>query len=387
MEGLLLQLLPELAAKIIDEIRSIINEELIVTNENAIIIASTDNKRVGDFHEGSKIAMKTERKYYITNEKSKMLRGVKPGINLPVYFEGSILGVIGITGIPDKVEPYADIIRKMTELLIKETYHIEQKEWEIRGLESYLQEWIYTNRVDEKFIKRGQLLGIPLGTPYHCIYVRVNVEPFIEKVKRRRAFIIDLFKRKFSNNDYIIRWGDGYFILVENKAEGNSTDILKRKLKEWKKYIEGNYHLKLAMGISKTIAGYYINKAYEEADKASKVAQKSSEIIFYEDLLLEMILEEINGDTRQEFINRVLNGIDNDKELLSTLKVYLQHNQAIKDTSAYMHIHINTLHYRLRQIKEITGIDPKETKGITLFNIVFSFLENSFIYDDSLVNS
>jgi len=378
-----LQLLPELAAKIINEIRSIINEELIVTNEKAVIIASTDHKRIDDFHEGAKIAMKTEKKYYITNEKCKVLKGVKPGINLPVYFEGNILGVIGITGIPEKVEPHADIIRKMTELLIKETYHIEQKEWEIRGLESYLQEWIYTNKVDEEFVKKGQLLGIPLGTPYQCIYIRVDVEHFIEKVKRSRSFIIDLFKKQFSKDDLIIRWGNGYFMLVKSKETDNSKEVLKSQLNGWRKYIESNFHLKLSIGVSKTIATDHIRRAYEEADKASRVAQNRSDIVFYEDLLLDMILEEISIDTRQEFINRVLNGIDKDEELLYTLKIYLQHNQAIKAASCYMHIHINTLHYRLRQIKEITGIDPKETEGVTLFNLVLSFLENHSLYQKS----
>lgn len=382
-----MQLLPELAAKIIEEISSILNEELIVTNENAIIIASTDKKRIGNFHEGAQIVMKTETKFNITKEKSKLLKGVKPGINIPVYFEGSILGVIGITGTPEKVEPYADIIRKMTELLIKETYHIEQKEWEIRGLESYLQEWIYKNQVDEEFIKRGEILGISVGTPYQCIYVGVDVKHFIEKVKRSRAFIIDLFKKQFSNDDFIIRWGHGYFILVENKEKRISKEVLKSKLNVWKKYIESNFHLKLAIGISKSIAEFHIQKAYKEAEKASKVAQRRSEVVFYEDLLLEIILEEINKDTRQEFIHRVLKGLEEDEELLNTLKVYLQHNQSIKSTSAYMHIHINTLHYRLKQIKEITGIDPRETEGITLFNIVFSFLEDYVTNDITVIKT
>ncbi|TMN21722.1 hypothetical protein FFL34_06035 [Lentibacillus cibarius] len=34
-----------------------------------------------------------------------------------------------------------------------------------------------------------------------------------------------------------------------------------------------------------------------------------------------------------------------------------------------MHIHINTLYYRLKQIKEMTGINPKEAEGTTLFYI------------------
>src|SRR5699024_11454675 len=50
------------------------------------------------------MVMQTERKYDITTEKAAVLKGVKPGINLPIFFEGKVIGVIGITGIPSHVE-------------------------------------------------------------------------------------------------------------------------------------------------------------------------------------------------------------------------------------------------------------------------------------------
>jgi sugar diacid utilization regulator len=49
----LLLLLPELALKIVKEVKKLIDEEIIVVNKDGIIIASTDQKRVGEFHEGA----------------------------------------------------------------------------------------------------------------------------------------------------------------------------------------------------------------------------------------------------------------------------------------------------------------------------------------------
>ncbi|WP_307843166.1 helix-turn-helix domain-containing protein [Priestia megaterium] len=47
----------------------------------------------------------------------------------------------------------------------------------------------------------------------------------------------------------------------------------------------------------------------------------------------------------------------------------------VKKTAFDLHIHINTLHYRLKQMKELTDIDPKSVKGITLFHLALSLLE------------
>ncbi|MEK1832198.1 helix-turn-helix domain-containing protein [Priestia megaterium] len=41
----------------------------------------------------------------------------------------------------------------------------------------------------------------------------------------------------------------------------------------------------------------------------------------------------------------------------------------VEKTAFDLHIHINTLHYRLKQMKELTDIDPKSVKGITLFTL------------------
>jgi purine catabolism regulator len=48
-----------------------------------------------------------------------------------------------------------------------------------------------------------------------------------------------------------------------------------------------------------------------------------------------------------------------DGELLNTLKVYL-HYSAISETARAIHVHRNTLLYRLTRIQEITGVDLED---------------------------
>src|SRR5690625_2537412 len=111
-----MRLVSKLANKIINEVKTLTTENIIVINQEGIIIASTDQTRVGLAHEGSRIVMDTKRKLYITHQMASELEGVKPGINLPIFFKSEVIGVIGITGIPTDVEPFAELIRRMTEL-------------------------------------------------------------------------------------------------------------------------------------------------------------------------------------------------------------------------------------------------------------------------------
>lgn len=80
--------------------------------------------------------------------------------------------------------------------------------------------------------------------------------------------------------------------------------------------LKKHYGINLAVGVGKTFEPFKMNHTYNEAKKALKVAQKHHEIVYYENLLLDIVLEEISAKTRQEFIDRILSEIQSDQELL-----------------------------------------------------------------------
>lgn len=80
-------ILPELAEKIVKEVRKLMDEDIIVVNTDGFIIASTDQKRINTFHEGALIASQQKKKLIITREDQQKLKGVKAGINLPIFFQ------------------------------------------------------------------------------------------------------------------------------------------------------------------------------------------------------------------------------------------------------------------------------------------------------------
>jgi hypothetical protein len=82
------------------------------------------------------------------------------------------------------------------------------------------------------------------------------------------------------------------------------------------------------------------------------------------DVLLEYQLTR-PSDAQTE-LARLLDPIDRNPDLPHTLEVYLAHDLDRRRTAAALHVHPNTLDYRLRRIVELTGLDPSTSRGLQL---------------------
>ena len=82
------------------------------------------------------------------------------------------------------------------------------------------------------------------------------------------------------------------------------------------------------------------------------------------DVLLEYQLTR-PSDAQSE-LSSLLDPLDRNPDLPHTLAVYLAHDLDRRSTAAALHVHPNTLDYRLRRIVELTGLDPSTSRGLQL---------------------
>lgn len=78
-------------------------------------------------------------------------------------------------------------------------------------------------------------------------------------------------------------------------------------------------------------------------------------------------------------LRQLLRPLEDSTELVQTLAVYVEENGRRAVTAARLHVHPNTLDYRLRRIRELTGIDPCEREGGQLLRaalVVREFVES-----------
>jgi hypothetical protein len=62
----------------------------------------------------------------------------------------------------------------------------------------------------------------------------------------------------------------------------------------------------------------------------------------------------------------LLEPLERNPDLVLTLETYLEHDLDRRGTAAALHVHPNTLDYRLRRVVDLTGLDPATSRGLQL---------------------
>lgn len=375
-----MRILAQMAQRIVNEVTKVIDEEVIVINRDGYIIAGSDSSRIGNFHEGGKEVITTERKLFITAEEVKRLQGVKIGLNLPIRFQQRVIGVIGITGSKPATIRHGELIQRMTELIIEEAYAAERLDSKMRGIETFVYEWLHSESVTLDFQERGEILGIDMNEPRYCVLAQLDqsekelIEPGVE------LDILDTIRAVFPNQrkDVIVRWGPGRFALLLS-AKQHSEQKLYQDLHRLSKKVEEKHGIAFGAGISRMHEeASLLHAAYKEAKQALAERGAEEKLVFYDELTLEIALAEVSPETRVKIVEKVLGGISSERELIETLQAYFSNQLSIKETAASLHIHINTLHYRLKKIQELSGYQLKETKElVTLYVALWYYKEYS----------
>jgi hypothetical protein len=80
-----------------------------------------------------------------------------------------------------------------------------------------------------------------------------------------------------------------------------------------------------------------------------------------DDVLLEYQLTR-DSDARP-LLAELLDPLESSPDLLRTLECYVEHELDRRSTATALHVHPNTLDYRLRRIGQLTGLDPAKPSG------------------------
>ncbi|MEH7273543.1 CdaR family transcriptional regulator [Neobacillus vireti] len=358
---------PELAEKIVTEVQRLMSEEIIVVNTNGIIMASTNRKRIGTFHEGALITSQQQKKLIITEKETVKLEGVKAGINLPIFFQKEVIGVIGITGDPETVTPFGEIIRKMTELLIRENYYGEQFDYHSRAMETFVLEWLQAKEHSPDLLERARALGIDLELNRTAVIIEFEQSPLSRVVW---SSILKSFSQ--NKNDVLTRSGNVRIIVL---IDCSHAITIKNRLESFFNFIQSSFGICAYAGVGQCAVPSKLHDSYAQAERALKLARRKKSIVLDEELTLEMVTGELTEETKTEYVHRTIGPILKEKDLLETLAELFRQNHSLKKTAQSLHIHINTLHYRLKKIEDLTRLNPTSIHDLFSLYLATLFLD------------
>ncbi|MBP1131489.1 MULTISPECIES: sugar diacid recognition domain-containing protein [Enterobacterales] len=346
------------ARQIVQRAMGIINHSVNVMDSNGVIIASGNPSRLFQRHEGAVLALTEDRVVEIDAVTATHLKGVRPGINLPFSFRRQQVGVIGISGEPAQVRAYAELVKMAAELMVEQAALLDQNQWEKRYREELANQLLQPQPASASLEAMAAYLGLDLQQP--------RIVWIVELQDPQPHFLRELLTElEHTQREALIAMtGFNEMILLRPACLVQGKWSLKQERKQAQQLqaqLQSRFNLRLIIG------GFFngesgLHRSNLTARATQAMAQRLKlrhKTLFYQDFPLPSLLCDLGEDWRAQELSRpwqVLGASDEKGVLRSTLRHYFSRNCDQTQTAAELHIHVNTLRYRLQRIEAITGL-------------------------------
>ncbi|MDV2582223.1 CdaR family transcriptional regulator [Alkalibacillus haloalkaliphilus] len=360
-----------LSEDIVREVKNLIKEDVILTNNKGLIVASSDPTRVDEFHEGALKAIENKENLVMTDELTKELKGVRQGIVLPILIQEQAYGCIGITGEPELIKPFAMLVRKVTELFVRDSINRLDEERQAREVEFFIFDWLNSDQITKDMTEKSNFYNLSMYS-YERVIVLDTKDKDYHFTYKEIKMLKDLWDLR---QTLIIRWGqDRVLFLIEQEEEL----VLKSRLKRFKKELEKLFEESVAIGVGQPQRSENLKVSLKQAERACAVSLKTKDIVFDGDLRLELLQQVLDSSVKREFVRRTINPIKGQDVYLETISAWFKNDLSRHKTAEYLYIHKNTLDYRLRKVEQLTDLDLRSVHHITLL-----YLGYRFLYEDT----
>lgn len=349
------------------ELTQLLEEEVIITNELGVIIASTDLKRIDDFHEGAKLVMEKEKEMHMTKEMTETLMGVRKGVVLPIINNNEPIATLGITGEPKEVALQAQLVKRIAELFIQDTMYQRDKENQARNLELFVFNWLNHATSKENLLESSNFFKIDMQA-YKQVILFKTEDTTINLSYQDISFLRTLWDQK--KDGVFVRWGEGRWLLLVKDLPEN---MLNERLKYFIKNVKERMNIRIFAGCGQVITEESLDISFEQAKRASDISGPDTPIVFEEELRLEIIFSELSEGIQDDFINRTIQSLITETYLIETLEAWFKNDMSPGKTADNMYVHKNTLHYRLRRIEELTDLKLYKVEDLVSIYLAYQF--------------
>ncbi|WP_142828110.1 CdaR family transcriptional regulator [Planococcus soli] len=351
----------QLAEEIVEQTMIRLNRNLNVMDPNGMILASGEAERIEKIHEGAAHVARSGETLSITEADLAEWHGVKPGINMPIHFQGKLVGVIGITGNPEELKEISTLVQLTTEMMVHQSLITSHIEW---------------NRKRNELIFEELTSGKPLSAAVHERIFQMGLEGKMSFV----TLLIEL-KKPPSPSHRVIEQLEGHFqnqTVVAGHSQLNEIFLLvaneKPSLMEEELYSLLHFLQKSApgrIGVGVAVDSIFdIRTSYLAARNALDFGAPGQQLVYFEDVELMALLKRNPQDDLAKFTGRILAGLS--EPLCETLTAYFASNKSHTETAERLKIHRHTLSYRLKKILDITGLDPSEFQDAVVLHLALA---------------
>jgi carbohydrate diacid regulator len=357
----------QLAQSIVDRTMKIIDSNVNIMNVKGEIIGSGNLERLGEIHEGALLVLSQNRVVEIDEAVANQLHGVRPGVNLPLYANGEIIGVIGLTGSPAALRQYGELVRMTAEMMVEQASLLLLLAQESRFREELVLDLIRSETLAPGMTSWAQRLGVDLEQARVVAVIEVDsgqlgVDAAREELRNLQTLLAyperdNLVATVSLTELVVLKPALNHRGVWDLESHRHRVDDLLSRMTE-----RTRLSVRIALGNYFPGAGG-IARSYRTASTALKIGSfraPQQQAFFYQDLMLPVLLESLRSGWQAEELMQPLLRLkkhDNNAVLQRTLAGWFAHQTQTTATASALCVHRNTLEYRLNRIAEITGLD------------------------------
>lgn len=369
-----------LTAKIVQPFIATLEEALhykvTITDTNGYIVGSSDPARLNQFHP-SAYEILCERQPIeswdiATDSYVNVPEGVQLGYGERVIYDGECIGLIGLVGAPEEIKQSIKTAQLVLQLMLDRKKASDELKLISKDKKAFLLRLLQGQYGSPEWIKeRADTYKIDLSRPRYVLTVQINLEKFDEKSPLELSQIKETMHRAirsifFEQEDLLYEYDTGETVLL---TAGKHLDASQRRRQIEKAaarlYAELREQCKVSalIGVSEECGDYTgIPLALRQGRMAAEIGAKTENgegLYFYSQMRLGRIVASFSPEIRPILQRDILSKLleNHADSLLETLFTYFEMNGNVSQTAEKLFIHRNTLQYRFRKIKEITGFD------------------------------
>jgi carbohydrate diacid regulator len=376
--GLLLS--EQLAARILDRLTASLNARVSVAAPSGRILVSTDPALVGTRHPLAREAVRS-------GETVDAEEPPPGGVSAPLVFEEEIVGALILHGDPAHGHEIVGVVKTLAELLIHQVYIVEQVHRQEQLRSRFISSLLHGRATAENGHppREAAIFGVDLGRPRVVVVVGIaevlkglasesvggSSVPIVAQTHRLHRSRADLIRRALetSGASDADAWGivdDSWLALLAafdpSSAEWERESIV-RRVERFIGELARASGFDICAGLGRYHEGWPgLAQSFADATCAAEAGTRlfgANRVYGLNDLGVAAFLTGASMSAKHELARSLLQPLEGEPELLTTIDTFLQHDLSPSATVGVLHIHRHTLAYRLEKVTHLIGLDPR----------------------------
>lgn len=350
----------DLAQDIVDRAMAILPYNVNVMDSQGLILGSGEPERVNTRHEGAQLVLANARVVEIDAQTAIHLKGVQPGINLPLLLDQRLIGVLGITGEPEQLRTYAELVRMTAEMLVAQRNQQTEQQWRRQRCDDLLALLLSEAGDSPRLIDEAQQLGLkPQMSRVPCLF-----EPGMEQAPGHTVEALSTWLTSRYPDSWCMSPAKSSLLWCRPASQAIEPEKLLEKLDGL-----GWNILRIAVGgqaegLSGLRRGYH--RVADLLAYGRDVLPHCRLLSLTRYRLPVMLWRHRDDDALDELLTPLRKVIarDGNGQLLATLRSWCDHDGQSQACADALGIHRNSLRYRMERIAELSGVDPLRLDGM-----------------------